>query len=502
MQTLSLVAMAVAAVSVAPAFQVIQPPKSPYERRGLYHAMIHGRVATPAGEPVGGVHIQLNAGRPRSLPLADVVTSADGRFTLFDVNSIYPPYLTWLPPEEWLEGGISVVGENAAEVDVGVIQLRPAAIVRVAVELIGGSPLESGDREPTVVLVGEPGWPRMVAEKVGLERVIRGISFENGRWEVSLYTKSKSEVFTAPFLLQSGRRDQKFTLRLLRDTVKPASQYHSEGRMEVSSSVAPATTLFREFKVDGRVVGPDGSPIEGAFVSTFSLPPHRSMVQWVRTRSDGRFDLKYRLTHCTTPSVSYGDSDYWNLYFSKPSLRNVPCEDWLRTPQTIVMPKPSRLSIRVSGLDNSKARAAWWHDSFGWQRFSSLRPWVPAWGLWHSLIRIDADGYLPLTQKLEVPYFDPAKAEPPAELPMAFQFDSSVRRTLSVRGAGKPLAGAIVDVESIVNLDSDERRVLDTHLVPADGRLQLLGGATRLSKYSFMAKASNLGEPFGTPDRR
>jgi len=480
MQKVSLVAIAVAAVSVASAFQVVQPPKSPYERRGLYHATIQGRVVSPSGEPVRGVHIQLNAGRPRSLPLADVVTGADGRFTLSDVNSIYPPYLTWLPPEEWLRGGISVVGENAAEVDVGVIQLHPAAIVRVVVELVGGSPVESAVRDPTIVLVGEPGWPRMVAEKIGSERIIRGISFENGTWEVSLYTEPRSEVYTAPFHLQRGRRDQKFTLRLLRDTAKPASQYHSEGRMEVSVSTASATTLTREFKVEGWVVGPDGSPVEGAFVSTFSLPPHSSMVEWVRTGTDGGFDLKYSLTHCTTPSVSYGDSDYWNLYFSKPSLRDIPCEDWLRTPQTVVMPKPSRLSIRVSGLDTSKVRAAWWHDSFGWQRFSSLRPWVPAWGLWHALIRVDADGYLPLTQKLEVPYFDPSKVEPPAELPMAFQFDPSVRRTLSVRGAGKPLAGAVVDVESIVNLDSDERRVLNTYSIPDDGRLQLLGGGDQL----------------------
>lgn len=480
MRELSLVAIAVAAVSVAPAFQVVQPPRSPYERRGLYHATIHGRLVSPSGEPVGGVHIQLNAGRPRSLPLADVVTSADGRFSLSDVNSIYPPYLTWHPPEEWLEGGISVVGESVAEVDVGVIQLRPAAIVRVAVELVGGSPLESGYRDPTVVLAGEPGWPRMVAEKIGSEQIIRRISFENGTWEVSLYTKSRSEVYTAPFHLQRGRRDQKFTLRLLRDTVKPASQYHSEGRMEVSVSTAPATTLIREFNVDGRVVDPDGSPVEGALVSTFSLPPHSSMVQWARTGGDGGFDLKYSLTHCTTPSVSYGDSDYWNLYFSKPSLRDIPCEDWVRTPQTIVMPKPSRLSIQVSGLGTSKVRAAWWHDSFGWQRFSSLRPWVPAWGLSDALIRVAAEGYLPLTQKLERPRFNPSKADPPAELPMAFQFDPNVRRTLSVLGGGKPLARATVDVESIVNLDSDERRVLNTYPVPADGSLELLGGGDQL----------------------
>ena len=436
---------------------------------------------SPSGEPVSGVHIQLNAGRPRSLPLADVVTRDDGRFTLSDVNSIYPPYLTWLPPEEWLAGGIAVVGENAAEIDVGVIRLRPASIVRVAVELAGGAPLERRNREPTVVLVGEPGWPRMVAEKIGAEQIIRGVSFENGKWEVSLYTKSRSEVYTAPYHLQRGRRDQKFTLRLLRDTVKPASQYHSEGRMEVSLSNAPATTLTREFKVSGRIVGPDGSPIEGAIVSTFNLPPRSSMMQWTRTGSNGGFDLKYTLTNCTEPSVSFGDSDYWNLNFSKPSLRNISCEDWLQKPQTIVMPNPSQLTIQVSGLDTTtKVRAAWWHDSFGWQRFASLGPWVPAWGLWRAVIRADADGYLPLTQTLEVPYFDPSSAKQPARLPMAFQFDSSVRRTLFVRSTGKPLAGAIVDVESVVKLDSDERHLLNTYTVPADGRLQLLGGSDQV----------------------
>lgn len=478
---LRLIAVATGFGSAAPAFQFVQPPRSPYERRGLYHATIRGRVVSPSGQPVGGVHIRLTAGRPRPLPLADVVTGADGRFTLSDVNCTYPPYLTWTPPEEWLEGGTSVVGESASEIDVGVIQLRPASVVTVAVQLVGGPPVGS-DRDVTVVLASEPESERMVAEKIGTERIIRGIPFEFGTWEVSLYKKSRSEVYTAPFHLQRGRRDQKFILRLLRDTVTPAGENHFEGRMEVSRTSAPATAHAKEFRVKGRVVGPGGSPVEGAYVSTFSLPPRLSTVQWVRTGSDGGFDLKYRLTQCTSPSVTYGDSDYWNLFFSKPSLREIPCEDWLRTPQTIVMPTPSRLSISVSGVDASKARAAWWHDSFGWQRFSSLRPWIPAWGLWHAAIRVDADGYLPLTRKLEVPYFDPSEAEPPAELPVAFEFDSSVRRTLSVRGSGKPLASAVVDVESIVNLDSDERRVLGSYPVQSDGSLELLGGADQMAE--------------------
>src|SRR5215467_2775212 len=35
---LRLVAVAITTFSLAPAFQVVQPPKSPYERRGLFHA--------------------------------------------------------------------------------------------------------------------------------------------------------------------------------------------------------------------------------------------------------------------------------------------------------------------------------------------------------------------------------------------------------------------------------------------------------------------------------
>ncbi len=478
MHELRLVAAAVIiAASGARAFQVIQPAKSPYERSGLYHATVHGRVVSPSGEPVAGVHIQLRAGRPRSLPLADVVTGADGQFTMPDVNSIYPPYLSWYPPEEWLDGGIAVVGESASDVDAGVIRLKPATTIRVEVELNGGTPLTSGNREPTVILQKNDTFgPRIVAERIGSDQVLRDISFDEGTWEVRLFTGSTTEVYTAPFHEQLGRRDLKFTLRLLRDTLTRTSECDQRGKIEVSESLVPATAVTSEFSVAGKIVGPDGIPIEGAIVSTFSIPIDQSMMQWVRSSRDGGFALKYRAAKCMMPSVSFGDSDHWNLFFSKPSLREIPCEEWLRTPQAIVMPTPSRLSIGVSGVDASKVHAYWWHDSFGWQRFSSLRPWVPAWGLWRAQVKVAADGYLPLTEPLEFPRFDPSEGKPPTELPLEFRFEGTIRRTLFVLSGGKPLAGATVDVESIVNLDSDERRLLGSYRLTSDGRLQLLGG--------------------------
>jgi hypothetical protein len=93
-----------------------------------------------------------------------------------------------------------------------------------------------------------------------------------------------------------------------------------------------------------------------------------------------------------------------------------------------------------------------------------------------------------LTRKLEVPSFDPSKEEPPAELPLEFRFDSSVRRTLSVLGTGRPLTPATVDVESIANLDSDQRQALNTYAIPADGLLQLLGGGDQMVEVFVYAK--------------
>jgi hypothetical protein len=479
MQILRLVATAITAVSLAPAFQIPQPSKTPYERRGLYHATIHGRMMSPAGEPIAGVHIQLSAGRPRSLPLVDVITGADGRFTLSNVNSVYPPYLSWFPPEQWLDGGTSLVAESGSEVDLGVIRLSPATVVRVAVEVVGGPRLTDNDRRPSVFLRRSELGPRIAAEGIGPEMILRNISFDEGTWEVRLVTKQGFEEYSAPFRAQRGRRDQKFTLRLLRDSITSTDKYSRQGKMDVSESVVSILPTTREFTVAGKVVGPDGTPVEGAIVSNFGIPINRMMLQWVWTGPQGDFVLKSRGDHAM-PSVSYGDSDYWNLFFSKPSLREIPDQEWTQKPHTIVMPKPSRLSIRVSGIDASTVRAAWWHDSFGWQRFASLRPWISTWSFGESVVRVAADGYLPLTRKLEIPRYDPSKADPPPELPVAFQFDPSVRRTLLVQGNGKPLAGAFVDVESIVNLDSDQRRLLDSYSMPADGRLELRGGGDQM----------------------
>src|SRR3954454_739953 len=155
---------------------------------------------------------------------------------MHDVNSISPPHLSWFPPEEWLDGRGSLVGESAADIDVGAIRLKPATTVRVAVELVGGSPLSAGNREGEVILRSKEEFPaRLLARLIGSERVIDRIYFEEGIWQVRLFGR-KVEEYRAPFHAQLGRRDQKFTLRLLRDTLTPGGDYGLRGGMEISES--------------------------------------------------------------------------------------------------------------------------------------------------------------------------------------------------------------------------------------------------------------------------
>ncbi len=478
MREVRLIAIVVAAASVAPAFQSIQPPRSPYDRRGLYHVTLHGRFLSPSGDAVEGVHVQLIAGEPQSLPLIDVVTGADGAFSMPDVSSIYPPYMAWFPPDAWLTGGVSVVGESGSSINIGVVHLQPASTIRVSVELVGGPPLAPNHSEPTIILAANNSQfgTRIVAECLGSEWLVRNISFTEGTWEVRFYSGSKVEEYTAAFHGQLGRRDQKFILRLLRDPLTSArhepvpdtlgavrlNQSELQGRMEVSETVAPVTNATTDFTMAGRVVGPNGAPIEGAIVSTSDRSIDPAMRQWVSTGREGDFVLVSHAGHCAGPFVSYGDSNDWNLFLSKPSLGNVPCEEWGLMPRKIVMPSPTRLSINVSGVDALKAHADWWHDSFGWQRLSSLHPWIPGRDLWDPWVRVAAEGYLPLVQGLNFPD-EELSEKPPGELSMEFTFDPAVRRTLSVRARGAPLSGAIVDVESIVDLASDRRRLLDTY---------------------------------------
>ena len=351
--------------------QTLEPPKSALERRGLFHATIQGRFVSADGVPIGGVHVQLNAGRVRAFPLVNAVTGSDGRFVMRDVNSPYMPDLRWHPPEQWLKGGMALAGESGSSIDVGTIRLQPDSVIRVAVETVGGPALEARDREPTVVLQGKSQvGPRIVAETIGAYRVLRQIPFDEGNWEISLYTKGHSEKFRAPFRVQRGRRDQMFFVKLLRDTVKTQNQYSAEGKMEIREVLLPPATLEREFRASGQVLAPDGSPIQGAVVGLNDFFLGRTAPQWTASGTDGRFDLRYTSSACTNPSVSFGDSDFISIEGQRFDEK---CDERWKNSRDLVISQASRLVFKITGTDPAAVRAFWWHDSFGWQPFSSLQ---------------------------------------------------------------------------------------------------------------------------------
>jgi hypothetical protein len=309
--------------------------------------------------------------------------------------------------------------------------------------------------------------------------VIRQITFDEGIFEVRLFTNRKSEVFRAPYRIQRGRRDQVLTLRLLRDTLKQEDQYALTGQMEIIEASVPFDTIEKQFVAAGRVVGPDGGEIMGAIVNVKGLPFERRVARWIATDVKGKFQLQYRAVTCMEPGISFGDSDYW---INREATQNrEPCESRWRAPQDIVIPSASRLAFKITGVEMSNVRAYWWHDSFGWQSFSSLEPWVSLGGFSEMTVKVTADGFLPLIQSPKLPRMDWTKNErTPEEIPIEFRFDSNPQLELLVRGDSRPLTGALIDVEWIDNLESDHRRLVGSYRTDSSGRVHLKGGGDRL----------------------
>jgi hypothetical protein len=144
------------------------------------------------------------------------------------------------------------------------------------------------------------------------------------------------------------------------------------------------------------------------------------------------------------------------------------------------MPAPSRLSIDVSGIDPSAVRAWWWSDSFGWQLFSSLRPWISAWSFPMPRIRVAADGYLPMSRDLAFSYSTPPKTN----LRLSCRSDSNSTKQFAERFLWRVPADHYrrsPSMSSPLRIWIPNRRVLlGAYRLPADGHLELLGGGDQM----------------------
>jgi hypothetical protein len=477
---------AVACAALGLMAQTREEPKAALERRGLYHATVIGRFVDPKGDPVPGVAVQLNAGKRLALPWAKAVTGVDGRFVFRDVNGFTMPRLRWHAPEQWLSGEAALVGETGEQVDAGTIELQPDAILRVGVEVEGGVVLDANDKRLNVSIQGRGqfGW-RINGEAIGAYQVIRQIPFEEGQWAITFVSNGRRETYRAPFQVQRGRRDQVFLMKLLRNTLQASGSGESEGEMEVREGQLPPIAIHREFRVSGRLLAPDGSPVEGAVVGVGDFPFRQVTPEWTATGADGAFHFTYTAPACSFPAIFHGD---YVGYVRKEKLE---CDVQWGMPRDLVMSEAARLAIELAGVARVGARAYWWHDSFGWRSFSSLDPWISLSNAGPMVVKVEVPGYLPLVRSVEMPDMDrPGGKETklPAQIQAQFVFDPATRRRLIVRGGGKPVAGATVDLEWVEDVASDRRRPVAVFRTTAAGELKLKGGADRRTEVFVYAE--------------
>lgn len=307
--------------------------------------------------------------------------------------------------------------------------------------------------------------------------VLRQIPFDEGHWDISIWNKDHSETFPGDFHVERGRRDQLLLLRLRRDTVKRLDEYRYEGKLEVSEVLIPEAPPESEFRAQGELRNPDGTPVAGAIVGVSDFL-NRTAPSWTFSGPRGEFDLRYRSTECSRPAIAFVADGIGRW---KPDLNDwkdaTSCENAWSAARVLTMSDATKLTLNPVGATVDAVQAYWWHSSFGWRPFASLQPWIML-SNWNNkpIIKLESPGYLPAAKHLELPNVNTVKGEkPPASIVEAFAFDSGTVRELRTTSGGKPVPGATVDVEWIEDLSADKRVPLATYRTDAKGRLRLNG---------------------------
>lgn len=434
-----------------------------WEIPGVHYTRVVGRVVNAQGAPVAGATVQVGP----AYQVCETRTNSHGDFEFADVSGDGGLRGTVDPPAGWLPASFEIPDVSGV-FQAGEIKLAPAAAVRVVVETAPGQAFRGDLTELSLSVTpkGRAPVPSVTSYASGLFTV-EPLPYGKAELEIEL----KETRYTAQLALDAGSRNRVLVARI--PSVKDKDE---EGKLEIAEMIRPwAAPPLRT--IEGTVRTPDGAPIEGADVGVSgSFGQNRFMwSESAITDAAGR----YRVQAPPGGQISIRAGMDWE----PSSATDVRIGSALSVEAVVEAPDAdaaARASVR-------------WGGPLGWQTLGSGRRWIaPAVGGRGGTVDFVADipGYLPIFSILAVP--GGPDAPPPATL--RFRFKGGPVRALAVRSAGKPLAGATVDVVPIEDPACQEPVLPVSYTTGPDGRLQLAGDVA--GEYGVIVSAP------GHPTRR
>jgi hypothetical protein len=418
-----------------------------WEIPGIHHTRVEGRVVNAHGMAMDGVAVRLAAAPFTSIALYETRTGPHGDFEFPDVS--YDGGLEGMvdPPAGWLPATFSI-GDVSGFFQAGEIRLKPSAALRLVVETTPGQVYRGDPKELRVSVIPDESDSREAVTSYGgglftIDHLPSG--------GAKLEIEYKDTTYAARITLDAGSRNRILVARI------PAGP-DENSKLEIVEMVRPWEAPPAQ-TIEGTVRTPDGSPVDGAVVVAQSSVGRigYGLVQSVITDAAGRYRADVPCGASSTFQVA-GDekpSPGPDLQFSHAFSVEA------------VVEAPDRTAA-------AQARVSW-SGQLGWRALGRGRTWIaPFLTLGNSTVQFVAElpGYFPIFSRVEVPELPPAVSAP---VVVRFHFRRGPVRTLEVRAAGKPLAGAAVEVVRIGEPSDLEPVLPVSYRTDSDGRLRLAG---------------------------
>ena len=416
---------------------------------GIHHARVNGRVVNAHGMAIAGAAVRLFTPPFASIALYETRTGSHGDFEFPDVS--YDGDLEGAvdPPAEWLPARFEITGPGGV-FQAGDIRLKPSAALRVVVEMAPGQ-----------VFRGDPKELRLLIRPDENESRDWVTSYADGVFTVDRlpYGRAKLEVdykdasYTARLVLDSGSRSRVLVARIPTGPNKNC-------KLEIVELTRPWEAPAMQ-TVEGTVRTADGSPVDGAEVTIRSSVDRadHGPTQTVITDADGRY--RAEVARGTTFAIQIEGTE--ENHASGTDLQTGSAF----SVEAVVEAPDGRLA--------AQARVRW-SGPMGWRPLGRGRTWiVPVGTSAGTSVQFVAElpGYFPLFSSIELPE-SPAAPAPVVE---RFRFTKAPVRTLEVRAAGKPLAGAAVEIVRIGDPSEMEPVLPVSYRTGPDGNLRLAGEA-------------------------